>query len=610
MPLNLSRTTFLYFRTALQMVWHSSPGWTLVNLVFVMVRGAMPLLLLYVVRLLVDEVTHALTLPVSERTYHGVVMVAVWAGIFFLLNAVASSLGALVREKHSHRLNDYIQKLIHERTTRIHYSFFENPEYQDTYYRAINDANFRPSRIFYGMVGLLQSLITVTLLGGLILSLKWWVFLAVVGVLLPLVWYRIVFSRKLFRLHRQQTEDERRLAYYNRLLTVKEFAKELRIFQWGELFMQRFLALRQGLRGEQFALLRTKALSELVVQLLMTVLIVLFYSFIAIETLRGEIGAGYMVMLFLAMQRGYGYLQEMLSRMSSLYEDSLFLRNFIEFLHIEVPEQQYGTADFPRPITKGIVFENVSFRYPQSRGWVLRDVSLTIRPGETIALVGANGAGKSTFVKLLSGLYEPVEGRIMVDGTEMVHIDRHALAQQVSVIFQDFMLYNVSARENIWLGNVADDLHDDRVRQAAVNAGVDALLKGLPKGYDTRLGNLFKGSEELSQGEWQRMALARSFFNDGQVIILDEPTSSLDAITEARLIGHFKEIVSGRTALIVSHRLSTLHLADRIAVLEDSRLVEIGTHDELMARQGAFYRIFGSMKPLDSKPPKSPEGGL
>lgn len=600
----LSTETLFYLTTAIKMVWHSSPGWTIINLFFSTIRGCMPVVVLVVVKLLVDEVTRSLLLPAGERNLDEIVRVVVIAGCVFLINAIASSIGTLTREKQSHKLNNYIQSLIHDKTTRIHYSFFENPDYQNTYYRAINDANFRPTRIFYGLVGLFQSLLTVILIGGVMLSLKWWVALIVLGVLIPMVWHRILFSRKMFQLHRQHTEDERRMGYYNRLLTVKEFAKEQRIFQWGDVFKTRFLTLRGRLHDEQFALMRQKATTELITQVLLTLVIVMFYGFIAMQTLKGEIGAGYMVMLFLAMQRGYGYFQELLSRLTSLYEDSLFLRNFIDFLQIEVQEKQYGQCAFPVRMEQGIVFKDVSFRYPHSRGWVLQNINLTILPGETIALVGANGAGKSTFVKLLSGLYEPLEGRILIDGIGLDQINRETLSQNVSVIFQDFMLYNVSARENIWLGNIFEDENAPQIKVAASNSGVHDLLDGLPDGYDTVLGNLFKGSEELSQGEWQRIALARSFFNKGQLIILDEPTSSLDAFTEARLISHFKEIVSDRTAVIVSHRLSTINLADKIAVLEDTRLVEFGTPAELLAKQGAYYRMVQQLnqaKPLTER---------
>jgi ATP-binding cassette subfamily B protein len=581
----------------LVIVWKSSPRWSVVNSLLVLVRGGVPFLLLLLIKMLIDQVGIALQMPASERDFQPVIWVVVMAGGLFFLNSFSSSLSVLFREKQAHCVNDYIQNLIHTKTTRIQYSFFEDSDYQDIYYRAISDANYRPTRIFYGMVAVFQNLFTILLLGGMLFTLNWSLALLMLVVMVPVVVHRLRTSKRLYNLRRQQTEDERKVAYYNRLLTLKDYAKELRVFNLGNLFSGRFELLRNKLRIKQMELLVSRTKGELFTQTITTVAMIAFYGFIAFKTVQGEVTQGAMVMYFLALQRGYGYFQDLLAKLTALYEDSLFLRNFFEFIDLRDPEaSSQRNHHFPAPLTQGIRLKGVSFKYPHNRTWILKDIEMTVKKGETIALVGANGAGKTTFIKLLCGLYEPEQGQIYFDDVNLSTIDRSSLAENVSVIFQDFMLYNTSARENVWYGNVKADPKSEAIYEATRNAGVDELFTRFPNGYETTLGNLFQGSEELSLGEWQRVALARSFFHDAQLIILDEPTSSLDAYTEARLIEHFREITRHRTAIIVSHRLSTIALADRIAVLENSILVEMGTKDELMQKKGAFYRLMSALK--------------
>jgi len=582
---------------SIKLVWASSPKWTWINALLIIFRGSLPLVILWLVKLLIDEVTIVVQLPSQERVLTNTLWIVGWSGVAFLANAVSSSLSSLAREKQSYFLSDYIQNLIHNKTTKIQYSFYENIDYQDVYYRAINDANYRPAHIFYGLVGMFQNLLTIVLMGGVLASLSWWIALLLILVLIPIAYHRMKFSKRLFLVRRQQTEEERRVAYYDRLLTGKDYAKELRVFHLGHLFKKRYNQLRDQLRLRQFKWLMSKILGELVWQGATAVIVVFCYGFIAVETIQGAISSGEMVLYFLVLQRGYGYFQELMGRISSLYEDSLFLRNLFEFLMIEgIDDIAERPSEFPKPIVKGIEFKEVSFKYPHNKTWILKDINIKISPGETIALVGANGAGKSTFIKLLTGLYEPQQGEILIDGTNLNTISRKSLSHEVSAIFQDFMLYNVSAGENVWFGNVNELRDEARIIESSEQAGVHNLFAKFENGYETTLGNLFQGSEQLSQGEWQRVALARSFYNNAQLIILDEPTSSLDAFTEAKLIDHFKEIVKDRTAIIVSHRLSTISLADKIAVLDNNCLVEFGSHHELEQLQGVYYQMIQALK--------------
>lgn len=352
-----------------------------------------------------------------------------------------------------------------------------------------------------------------------------------------------------------------------------------------------------GLRYKRFRLLKLKTSYELLVQLITAFTLIAVFAYISREAVEGNISQGQTVMFFLALYRGYSFLQDLLGQISALYEDGLFLKNFFEFVDYEVvSSRKERSATFPEPMKEGLLIDHISFKYPNSSRQVFKNLHLKINKGETVALVGANGAGKSTLVKLLCGLYEPDSGEIFIDDIAMSDIRLESMAENISAVFQDFMLYNVSAKENIWFGNITKDKDDKDLVSSAKKSGVHQLLKDLPQGYETPLGTLFKNSEMLSVGEWQRIALSRSFFNDAQLVILDEPTSSLDAFTEAKLIDHFKAITEGRTAIIVSHRMSTIHIADRVIVLDDTGVAEEGSPEELLKQKGVFYQMLASFK--------------
>ncbi len=576
---------------ALKIVWETSPLWSFFNALVVILKGALPLLFIFVVQQLVDQVGGKVGIQGKEEMY--VWGVLGFAAFVFVLNSVINASSEIISEKHSFYINDWVQDKIHERTVSIDYVHFDDFTFQNVFYRAINESVYRPAKLYYGFISLLQSTITLVLIGGLLFTLHWFVDLLLVIFAIPVVLIRLKSSREIYRFKQEHTEDERRVGYYNNLLTTRGFAKELRAFNLSRLFKERFEKYKNGLRDERFALLKKKAKYELLFQLITAVVLIFVVGFISKETMAGKLTQGQMVMFFLAIYRGYTYLQSFLKQVAGLYEDGLFLRNLFEFLDFKWESSlNEKKKEFPKVFSKSIQFEKVTFKYPNSSRNVFTDLNLTLYPGETVALVGANGTGKSTLIKLLCGLYHPDSGSVKVDGVSIPEITTSSLAKNITVVFQDFMLYNVSARENIWFGDINKSKNDDVIEESTQKSGIHQTLKGLPKGYETTLGTLFKDSEMLSQGEWQRIALSRSFFNDAQLVILDEPTSSLDAYTEAKLIDNFKTIVQNRTAIIVSHRLSTIHLADRIIVIGDSGVVEEGTKEELISKKGAFYDLF------------------
>lgn len=593
------RKSLAHIKTILAYIWRSSPGWTLGNALLILVRGVLPLLLLYLVKLLVDEIQALAMVEAGGRDFERLKVVLLASGGVFLINALSASISILVREKQSYAISDFFDRLIHHKLNRLEYGYFEHPNYQSVFYRALNEASYRPGRIFYGSLGVLQNLITLLLMAGVLVLVHWSVSLVLLLITLPVAFIRWRHARALFQFKKRNTRLEREVSYYNRLITAPDFVKEVRAFDLGSLFRSRYQNLKQEWRRKQFAMLQQKTLREGSVQVLAALAFVAVYGMIAWRAFEGSVSMGEVVLYFLALQRGYSYLQELLGRLAGLYEDSLFLDNLFEFMALRERQgdsRQEDGLHFPQPLRRGIRFENVGFHYPSNERWILRHLNFEIAAGETVALVGVNGTGKSTLIKLLNSLYEPVEGQILVDEVPLSRIAPTDRVANISVIFQDFILYNVSAAENIWFGAASEQPDPEKVRKAAREAGIDKVIEGFAQGYNTTLGTLFEGSEQMSPGQWQRLALARSFYNDAQLILLDEPTSSLDAFSEARLLRYIRSITRGRTALIVSHRLSTIKMADRLVVLEGEGVVETGSFDDLSKKEnGHFKRMLSSL---------------
>lgn len=574
----------------LRLVWASSRGWTLASIVLVLLQGLTPVLLLYLTGAMIDAVTQVINSG-GAGLENVMPYVLLLAGVT-LFSIALTTLGGLVSEGQTLSVADYVQSQIHARSIAVDLEYYESSGYYDNLHRAQQEAPYRPPQIVGSLLRTLSDSFTLVGVIGLLLWINPVTPLLLFVSAVPAVIARMYFARATFAWKQRSASTERRAHYLSLLMSYENFAKEVRLFNTGELFKDRFDALRARLRRERLGLASRQVAVELVIQALSVAALFAAFYLVIQDTLVGALTLGTLVVAFQAFQRGQAVFQSLVGNLASLYENNLFLRDLYSFLLLEMRIQSPAQPKaIPQPMREGIRFEQVAFRYAQGSTDVLRGVDLTIKPGEVVALVGENGAGKTTLIKLLCRLYDPSAGRITLDGVDLRDYDLVDLRRAITVMFQDYNQYQMYAWENIWLGNIERGTERPPIEAAAEASGAHAVISALPQGYDTQLGNYF-GGLELSIGQWQKVALARAFMRDTQLVVLDEPTSALDVMAEHEVFERFRQIIAGKSAILISHRLSTIRMADRIYVLDGGCIAESGSHDDLMARDGLYAKLF------------------
>jgi len=622
---------------AVLLVWESGPRWMVASLLLVGAGAITPLVSLFLIARIIDSVRVGATIvsPLARAAlWHQTLGLIVAAGAATLLSSLAGTLSGYISEGQGLAMQNRMSRIVQRKAASMDLEYFENAEFFNTLHRAQEEAPFRPTRIVNGLTALAQNCATLGVVVVALCTVHPLVPLVLLVSVLPGLLVRLKFVSVAFEWTQKSTATERRAQYLHFVLTLEPFAKEVRLFDMAPFFSERFDTMRVWLTKGRLNVARRRMLADLGVQGFVVAPTFAILAYIALRTFSGAMTAGALVGYFLLIQRAQGAMQGTLGSLLSLHEDASFLDLLYRFLDLQ-PRLQ--TPANPRALPAkwetGLRLENVGFGYPLSERRALRDISFSIAPGEVVALVGENGSGKTTLVKLLCRLYDPDSGRITLDGVDAREFDPVAWRQGLSAVFQDYGQYHLSFAENVWLGDLslpsmnqgagpdkdgtaspdhrsgAGASHEDgppasvvpipftlrALENAVKRAGADGIASHLPLGLDTQLGRGFEDGEELSIGQWQKVALARAYLRThAPLLIMDEPSSALDPRAEAELFDSFRDLIRGQSALLISHRLSTVRLADKIVVLDKGELVAQGTHDELMSQNGLYAELFST----------------
>jgi ATP-binding cassette, subfamily B, bacterial len=575
----------------IRFVWRIKPSFSLMLGFMNIFQGLFPALMLWVGKLIIESIVQGI--GGNETAFQKTIYLLVFLlGINLLSNIVASASAAiqtLLGDLISHGINVKVIK----KSTSLDLIHFDDPMFYDMLTRAQREASYKPLIILNQVFDLIKNLIALVSMMAVIFRLHWLAVVILVASSIPYSFAQQKYARKGYSLLFGQTADSRRMLYFNHILTSVNFFKEIKLFDLGGYFLNRFETLFKNIYNQNKQLVVKKNLSNYWASLLTIISYIGIYAYISFRTIRRAISLGDLTLYSGAFLQCQGRFTGIIGNLTTLYESNLFISNLFDYLNLE---PRITGPSVPKhlilPIQHGITFKNVSFRYPGTECYVLKSLNFHIKSPESIAIVGENGAGKTTIIKLLSRLYDPDEGEILMDGINIKEFDPRKYQELIGAIFQDFSQYSLTASENIGLGWVNEIDNIQRIKEASSKCGADVLIEHLPNGYSSVLGRYFDNGNQLSIGEWQKIAIARAFMRNGKILILDEPTASVDAKTEYEIFRCFKELTRERMTILISHRFSTVRMADRILVLEDGRIIEQGPHADLMELGKKYATMF------------------
>ncbi len=589
--LRATKELFGHTQRTLSLVWASSPSLLVYMSALGLCGALLPLFVAYAGKRIID----AVVLRNRPLTLNWVAF-----ELFFVVLLAATQRGqGLVRSLLGARLGTDVNVQILDKALRLDLSFFEDAEFYDKLTRARREASSRPVALISESFALVQNVVTLFGYAVMLARFSGWIVLGLLVATLPATLSEMRYSKIAFRIRNWRSPESRKLLYLEYVLANDEHVKEVKLFGIGPHLLDRYRVLAESFFEEDKRLAIRRAMLTHAFSLIGTVAFYATYAAMAVAAAAARITLGNLTLYVVSLRQGQQSFQSVLSGIGNLYEHNLYMSNLFSYIELsqnservqrERAERRLGA---PLADEAGIRFEDVGFCYPGKEAWALRHIDLQIAPGDSIALVGENGAGKTTFVKLLAGLYEPSEGRIILDGRDLSSWDPDLLRKRFGVLFQDFNKYQLKLRENIGLGSVEHLADQPRIERAAERGGAGELLATLPGGLDAALGHWFEKGSELSGGQWQKVALARAFMREeADILVLDEPTAALDAESEHAVFERFRELAKGRTTIVISHRFPTVRMAKNIIVLEHGQVVEHGSHESLLAEGGKYARMF------------------